>query len=390
MHDADICTVPTAGPADVSEIRSRFESGEIDPAHVVGIISQTEGDGLVRGYASQSLQLLLAEFLDISMADAFERIPMMMIGGTAGLMCPHHTLFIKRPASLKQPRAATGKQPRAATGKQPRVATGRPDKRLVLGVANTRRLLPEEYGTLVHVGEAADAVRAAITDAGISDAADVQCVEMKVPHMTPARVEDAASRGHDVVDRNLLTASGMSRGASALGAAVALGEIAESDISDADIGRNPALYSQRASASSGGEQFACRVVVIGSVAGAPSKLVVGRGMMDHQLDLAGARAAFAAAGLTLVDGALVPADRDRIAAVFVNAGANYLPHTLGRRHTMNSDFLATWAGHQAKAVVHAIVAAMIGDTMFLANAGAEHQGPAGANLLCVIAKAEES
>ena len=382
MHDADICTVPMAGPADVSEIRGRFESGEIDPAHVVGIISQTEGDGLVRGYASQSLQLLLAEFLDISMADAFERIPMMMIGGTAGLMCPHHTLFIKRPASIQQPRAATGKQPE--------VASGRSDKRLVLGVANTRRLLPEEYGTLVQVREAADAVRAAIADAGISDADDVQCVEMKVPHMTPARVEDAASRGHDVVDRNLLTASGMSRGASALGAAVALGEIAESDISDADIGRNPVLYSRRASASSGGEQFACRVVVIGSVAGAPSKLVVGRGMMDHQLDLAGARAAFAAAGLTLVDGALVPADRDRIAAVFVNAGANYLPHTLGRRHTMNSDFLATWAGHQAKAVVHAIVAAMIGDTMFLANAGAEHQGPAGANLLCVIAKAEES
>ena len=261
------------------------------------------------------------------------------------------------------------------------MASGRSDKRLVLGVANTRRLLPEEYGTLVQVREAADAVRAAIADAGISDADDVQCVEMKVPHMTPARVEDAASRGHDVVDRNLLTASGMSRGASALGAAVALGEIAESDISDADIGRNPVLYSRRASASSGGEQFACRVVVIGSVAGAPSKLVVGRGMMDHQLDLAGARAAFAAAGLTLVDGALVPADRDRIAAVFVNAGANYLPHTLGRRHTMNSDFLATWAGHQAKAVVHAIVAAMIGDTMFLANAGAEHQGPAGANLL---------
>jgi cyanuric acid amidohydrolase len=101
----------------------------------------------------------------------------------------------------------------------------------------------------------------------------------------------------------------------------------------------------------GGEQFACRVVLIGSVAGAPSKLVVGRGMMDHQLDLAGARAAFAAAGLRMVDGALVAEDRDRIAAVFVNAGANYLPHTLGRRHTMNSDFLATWAGHQAKAVV---------------------------------------
>ena len=364
MHDADICTVPMAGPADVSEIRQRFESGEIDPAHVVGIISQTEGDGLVRGYASQSLQLLFGEFLDIPLAEAFERIPMMMIGGTAGLMCPHHTLFIKRPGEASSSDA----------------------KRLVIGTANTRRLLPEEYGTTVQVREAAEAVRAAIADAGIETPSDVHCVEMKVPHMTPARVADAGSRGKDVADRNLLTASGMSRGASALGAAVALGEIAESDISDADIGRNPALYARRASASSGGEQVACRVVVIGAVAGAPSKLVVSHGMMADQLDLAGARAVFEGAGLRTVDGALGTEDREKLAAVFVNAGANYLPDIRGRRHTMNSDFLATWAGHQAKAVVHAVVAAMIGDTLFLANAGAEHQGPAGSNLMCVIAE----
>ena len=363
MHEAGICTVPMAGPSDMSEIRSRFESGAIDPAHVVGVISQTEGDGLVRGYASQSLQLLFAEFLDISVADAFDRIPMMMIGGTAGIMCPHHTLFIKQPGA----------------------ATDSDEKRLVIGTANTRRLLPEEYGTMVQVREAATAVRAAIDDAGIADPADVECVELKVPHMTPARVEDAATRGKSVVDRNLLTASGMSRGASALGAAVALGEIDESDLDDAAIGRDTTLFSGRASASSGGEQIACRVVVIGCVAGAPSDLVASHGIMEHQLDLAGARAAFEGAGLRIKDGALVAEDRERIAAVFVNAGANYLPHTQGRRHTMNSDFLAAYAGHQAKAVAHAIVAGIVGDTMFLANAGAEHQGPPGANLICVIA-----
>ena len=126
--------------------------------------------------------------------------------------------------------------------------------------------------------------------------------------------------------------------------------------------------------------------MIGAVAGAPSKLVVSHGMMADQLDLAGARAVFEGAGLRTVDGALGTEDREKLAAVFVNAGANYLPDIRGRRHTMNSDFLATWAGHQAKAVVHAVVAAMIGDTLFLANAGAEHQGPAGSNLMCVIAE----
>ena len=110
--------------------------------------------------------------------------------------------------------------------------------------------------------------------------------------------------------------------------------------------------------------------------------------MEHQLDLKGARDAFEIAGLRLENGSLVEADRKRIAAVFVNAGANYVPEILGRRHTMLSDFLASYAGHQAKAVVHAILSGIVGDTLLLANAGAEHQGEPGSNLLCVIAKAE--
>jgi len=59
---------------------------------------------------------------------------------------------------------------------------------------------------------------------------------------------------------------------------------------------------------------------------------------------------------------------------------------LGRRHTMGSDFLSGYSGHIAKAVAHAGVAAIAQDTLVLANAGAEHQGPPGANLVCVIAR----
>src|SRR5436190_67279 len=79
------------------------------------------------------------------------------------------------------------------------------------------------------------------------------------------------------------------------------------------------------------------------------------------------------------------ADRPKAAAVFVNAGAYFLPHCLGRRHTMRSDFLAQFSGHAAKAVAHANVSSIVQDTLVLGNAGAEHQGKPGANLVCVIA-----
>ena len=364
MYEAEIHTVEMAGPSDVSQIAALFDRGIVDPRHVVGVMAQTEGDGYTRGYAAQSLQLLFAERLGLTATAVFERIPMLMIGGTAGLMCPHWTLFINKPAERNGDPA---------------------QKRLVIGVESTRVLQPEEYGRIPQVKEVEAAVQRAMHHAGIEDPNDVCCVELKVPHATPARAQDAASRGRTMCDQNFLTASGMSRGAAALGAGLALGELEESQISDSAIGRNSQLFSERASASSGVEQVACRVVVIGAIAGAPGDFVVGNSVMADQLDLEGAAIAFEMAGLRIGNGAVIPADREKISAVFVNAGANYAPDVRGRRHTMNSDFLASFAGHQAKSVAHAIVSAIVGDTLVLGNAGAEHQGPPGGNLVCVIA-----
>ncbi len=357
-------TVPMAGPDDVSAVADLFDRGVVDPAHVTAIVAQTEGDGYARGYSALSLQLLLAERLALCKAEISDRIPMLMIGGTAGLMSPHFTLLINKPADGK---------------------TGNGEHRLAIGVTSTRTLQPEEYGTVAQIELVADGVRQAMMAAAIRSADDVVCVTMKCPQMTARRMEDAASRGRKVVDSNPLVASSMCRGASALGAALALGEIPASEISDAIVGRRSDLYTERGSASSGSEQVAVRIVVLGKVAGAPGDYVAARGVMRDQLDLEGARAAFRAAGLRLDEGIVVPEDRRKVAAVFVNAGADYLPTCAGRRHTMHSDFLAQFSGHIAKAVAHANVSAIVQDTLVLGNAGAEHQGRPGSNLLCVIA-----
>ncbi len=354
-----------SSPGDVSEVAALFDSKALDPAHVVAIMEQTEGDPYARGYATLAMQVLLSERLGIKREEVFASIPMMMIGGVGGIMSPHINLFIKRPAG--------------AAGK---------GRRLAIGVASSRVLLPEEYGTMVEVDLVADAVRAAMNDAGITDPSQIECVEVKCPAMTPARIAEAEKRGRKVVNGNPAVASSLAKGACALGVAVATGEVDRGKLADGMINVDKTLYSSVASTSAGGEQVACRVLVIGNIEGAAGKYIAAHGVMQDQLDIAGARKAFAQAGLEMRDGSVADPDRKRIAAVLVNAGADYVTHVRGRRHVLHSDFLAPFGGIQAKAVAHAIVATIVGDTMFLASAGAEHQGPPGANLICVIAEAK--
>jgi cyanuric acid amidohydrolase len=358
--------VPMASPGDVSQLAALFDNQIVDPRNVVAIMAQTEGDPYCRGYATLATEVLLSERLGIARKQVFDTIPMLMIGGVGGIMCPHINVFVKQPATAKP-------------------AGG---KRMVLGVASSRILAPEEYGTMIQVDLVAETTRKAMEDAGITDASQVACVEVKCPAMTPARVADAEARGKKVVNTNPVAASSMAKGACALGVAVATGEVERSRLSDGTINVDKTLYSSVASTSAGGEQVACRVVVVGNVDGAPGTQIAANGMMRDQLDAAGARKAFQDAGLELKDGALTEADRERVATVFVNAGADFTTNIRGRRHVLHSDFLAPFGGIQAKGVAHAIVASIVGDTLFLASAGAEHQGPPGANLLCVIAEAD--
>src|SRR5258708_17161774 len=225
MFEAQVHTVPMASPEDVGAVEGLFDAGIVDPAHVVAIMAQTEGDSYVGGCWTLALRRLFARRLTLSLGELSERIPMLMIAGTAGLMSPHATLFVNKPV----------------TGK-----AGNCVARLAVGVASTRPLLPEEYGTTTQVGLVADSVRAAMKAAGIEDAQDVVSVEMKCPQMTPQRMDEAAARGRTVVSLTPPVAASMSRGAAALGTAVALVEIRAGEISESVIGRPPDLSTTRA------------------------------------------------------------------------------------------------------------------------------------------------
>lgn len=366
MKDCFVYRLPMAGPDDVSELAALIDNGTVDPFEIVAIKAQTEGDAYSRGYAMQSFELMLSEKMGITRQEVAARIPMLMIGLTGGLMSPHYNVFTRREVD----------------------APAKSEKRFSIGVNVTRVLKPEEYGTAAQVRLVAEGVRKAMADAGIDDVRDVHCVSVKCPAMTGARLADAASRGQRCVSDNAVECSSKAKGACALGAALALGEIRDEDVRDEVICKDWSLYSNVATTSAGNEQVACKILVLGNSATSVSKLHMGSGVMKDTLDVEGAKAAFRSAGLHF-DEVIPEEERARIATVMINAGADAEGSIRGRRTTMKSDYLQSYQGVFAKAVINAIVGAMIGDTMILASAGYEHQGPHGANLVNAIVRVED-
>src|SRR5262249_26128840 len=127
---------------------------------------------------------------------------------------------------------------------------------------------PRPYaGTAVRVSaqvdQAAAGVRAAMRDAGIDDASGVHFVQVKCPLLVAQRVAEADRRGPPGGAGTTLKSMGLPRAASALGVAVALGEIDRGVLADTDIGANWSLWSSRASASAGIELINHEIVVMG-------------------------------------------------------------------------------------------------------------------------------
>ncbi len=336
-------------PGDVSELETLLKNNVIHAEEIKGVIAQTEGDGYSRGYSTLAFQVLLSEYLGWSHDEVFEKIPMMMIGKTGGLMSPHYTLFVRKSEPVQE-------------------VTSDRTKRFAFGVAQTRVLAPEEIGTLTQTDLVAKAVEEAIKDAGITNLEDVHCVEVKCPWGVGGARAKASS---------------------ALGVGVALGEVNRTELTEEKMNADHSLYSLKASVSAGQEQVAARVIVMGNSAQSTSPLYIGSGLMKDSLDLEGLVESFQNAGLD-ANPMLSEKEKDRIVNVFVNAGADAIGSVRERRHTMHTDALAMHSGILAKAVANAVVGSFIGDTMILCSAGSEHQGPQGANLVACVVRAEES
>ena len=357
--------VATKGPGDVSGLMSLMGSGAIDPTSILAILGKTEGNGGVndftREYAVASLCTALAPKLELTLEEVEQRIAFVMSGGTEGVLSPHITVFTRQ--EIQQ-------QPADISG-----------KRLSIGMAQTRDFLPEELGRSAQITETATAVKAAMADAGITDATDVHFVQIKCPLLTSERVEAATARGHKTATTSAYSSMAYSRGASALGVAVALGEIAP-DVGDEDVLRRYDLFSKVASTSSGIELMHNVVIVLGNSESSTSDFEIGHAVMSDAIDAPAVVAALTRVGLGVAP--QVAANRELV-NVFAKAEASPDGTVRGFRHTMLEDTDISSTRH-ARAAVGGLIAGLAGTGAVYVSGGAEHQGPPGGGPVAVIAR----
>jgi cyanuric acid amidohydrolase len=213
-------------------------------------------------------------------------------------------------------------------------------------------------------------------------------VQVKCPLLVAQRVADADKRGAVVATRDTLKSMGLSRAASALGAAVALGEIERTSLSEADIGANWSLWSGRASASAGIELLNHEIVVMGMSPDWSGPLAIDHAVMADAVDIEPVRAALVRLGLGAA-GQLSPPQRARLVALLGKAEASHDGRLRDYRHTMldDSDIAST---RHARAFVCGALAGLVGHAEIYVSGGAEHQGPDGGGPVALIVDRAQS
>jgi cyanuric acid amidohydrolase len=367
MTSVGVVRIATNGPGDVSGLLGFIKSGKIDPRSILAILGKTEGNGGVndftREYAVSALCAALAPYVDLPPHRVEERIAFVMSGGTEGVLSPHFTVFTR-------------------TGVVGRQSDGISGKRLSIGIAQTRDFLPEELGRGVQIEETAKAVAAAMADAAIVDPQDVHFVQIKCPLLTSDRIEAASARGNKTVTKSAYGSMAYSRGASALGVAVALREI-NGEIGDEHVLRNFELFSSVASTSAGIELMHNVVIVLGNSTSSASPFEIGHAVMRDAIDAASVIDALQSVGLS-GDGSGPTAGR-QLVNIFAKAEASPNGTLRGFRHTMLEDTDISATRH-ARAAVGGLIAGLSGTGAVYVSGGAEHQGPPGGGPVAAIAR----
>jgi ring-opening amidohydrolase-like protein len=350
---------------DASGLEACIARGQFSADEVIAVIGKTEGNGGVNDFtrilADQAFRRVLQKHSKRSEAE-IAAIPMVWSGGCDGVITPHATVF-------------------ARNGK-----TGQSSKsRLAIGTAMSAELLPEDIGRPAMVEKVADAVKAAMRDAGIDDPKDVHYVQTKTPLLTIESVRDAEARGRHVACE-VHDSMGVSNGTAALGIALALGEIKPPRAEQ--ICRDLGLYSSVASCSSGVELTRAQVVLLGNKAGAGGRYRIGHALMRDALDLDGIYEAIRNAGLDLPARPRAEDLEGRLVNCFIKCEADRRGTLRGRRQIMLDDSDVHHHRH-AKAAVGGVVAAAIGDPAVFVSVDAMHQGPHGGGPVIAIIDAGE-
>ncbi|WP_433500590.1 ring-opening amidohydrolase [Sphaerimonospora sp. CA-214678] len=349
---------------DASGLARLIDDGVIEADRVLAVIGKTEGNGGVNDYTRILADRAFREVLiarGTRTPEEVAQVPLVWSGGTDGVLSPHATIF----ATVDPAEAVQTDEPR-----------------LSVGVAMSEVLLPEDIGRPAMVEKVAAGVREAMKIAGIDDPADVHYVQTKTPLLTLATITDAKERGQTVVTEDTLKSMDISNSTTALGIAVALGEI-EMPAAE-QIHSDLSLYSSVASCSSGVELDRAQIVVVGNVRGIGGRYRAGHSVMRDALDTDGLWEAVRGAGIELPERPHPSDLGGRLVNLFLKCEADPSGRVRGRRNIMLDDSDVHWH-RQIKATVGGVVASVTGDPAVFVSVAAVHQGPSGGGPVIAIA-----
>ena len=358
----EVRKVPLHTVSDASELAKLIDDGVMEASRVIAVIGKTEGNGGVNDYTRIIADRAFREVLIAKGADPekVSQVPIVWSGGTDGVISPHATIF----ATLAPEKAEQTDEPR-----------------LTVGFAMSDHLLPEEIGYRPMIEKVAAAVRVAMERAGITDPKDVHYVQTKTPLLTIHTIRDAKSRGKKVWTEGTHESMDLSNGCTALGIAVALGEIQMPE--DSQVLHDRSIYSSVSSCSSGVELDQAQVVVVGNARGVGGRYRIGHSVMRDALDADGIWEAIKDAGLELPDRPHWTDLQGRLVNVFLKCEASGDGQVHGRRNAMLNDSDVHWH-RQIKSCVGGVTASVTGDPAAFVSVSAAHQGPDGGGPVAAI------
>jgi cyanuric acid amidohydrolase len=343
----DAFNIPTAHPADVSGLERLIDEGRIRPEEVVCIIGKTEGNGgrndFTRDLAMTAFEDLFSRRLQIPREEVVNRMIFSLSGGTEGVTSPHIIVFTRG------------------------AGTSAGAKRLAIGIGYTRDFQATEIGRMPQIEETARVISDVVHDLGVV-AADVHLVQMK------GAIPPGGGRSNMVY----------SRGASALGAALALGEVERARLSDDVVCEDWSLYSSVASCSAKPGLTRTEIMVMANSPSSDGDLVIDHTVLNDMLDVPSMHALLARLGMP-VSAQLSEEQRARLVGVFAKSEADPRGTIRGKRHTMLSDDDISDTRY-SRCVLSSVIASVTGDPAVYVSTRAEHHGPLGGGNMAVIAR----
>lgn len=343
-----------------------FNEGTIEAKDVVCIIGKTEGNGgrndFTRDLAMKSFEDLFSARLSISAREVTERMIFSLSGGCEGVVSPHIVVF-------------------AVSGSESESRLPENQKRLAIATGFTREFKPEEIGRLAQVEETAKVIESIVNKLKVDSNRDVHFIQMKgaIPNYTYEQGEAARKAGKPMRSDMVY-----SRGASALAAAVALGEVDLKSITDDTICQDWSKYSSTSSCSAKPGLERTEIMVMANSPYWEGDLTINSGILEDMLDVRSIHKVLAGLGIQ-VNIQLTEEQRQRLVGIFAKSEADPRGTVRGQRHTMLTDDDISDTRY-SRCVLSSVVASVTGDTALYVSTRAEHHGPVGGGVLAIIAR----